>query len=70
MFIKITLIAILLMSIIVPFGGYLLSKRNEKSSKNHKRNKIENVKKNRGLAHLYQKLPRNKYGYGMHQTQW
>ena len=33
MFIKITLIAILLMSIVVPFGGFLLSKRNEKSFK-------------------------------------
>lgn len=33
MFIKIALIAILLMSIVVPFGGFLLSKRNEKSFK-------------------------------------
>ena len=33
MFIKITLIAILLMSIVIPFGGFLMSKRNEKSFK-------------------------------------
>lgn len=31
MFIKISLIAILLMSIIIPFGGFLLSKRKEKT---------------------------------------
>ena len=33
MFIKVALLAILLMSIVVPFGGFLLSKRNEKSYK-------------------------------------
>ena len=33
MFIKIMLIAILLMSIVVPFGGFLLSKRDKKSFK-------------------------------------
>ena len=33
MFIKISLIAILLMSIIIPFGGFLLSKRKEKTFK-------------------------------------
>ena len=33
MFIKISLIAILLMSIIIPFGGFLLSKRKEKTVK-------------------------------------
>lgn len=33
MFIKIALIAILMMSIVVPFGGFLLSKRSEKSFK-------------------------------------
>ena len=33
MFIKISLIAILLMSIVIPFGGFLLSKRKEKNFK-------------------------------------
>ena len=33
MFIKIMLLAILLMSIVVPFGGFLLSKRNKNSFK-------------------------------------
>lgn len=33
MFIKISLIAILLMSIVIPFGGFLFSKRKEKTFK-------------------------------------
>ena len=33
MFIKISLIAILLMSIVIPFGGFLLTKRKEKNFK-------------------------------------
>lgn len=33
MFIKIMLITILFMSVVIPFGGFLLSKRNEKSFK-------------------------------------
>lgn len=33
MFIKFSLIAILLMSIVIPFGGFLLSKRKEKNFK-------------------------------------
>ena len=44
------------------------SKRNGKLPKNHKRDKIENIKKNRSRAYLYQKLSRNRYGYDMHRN--